>query len=179
MQESEMIKGCILGNRTAQHELYLRFSPRVFGICKRYMKDRERAEEMTMNTFLSVFSNISGYVEKGSFEAWISRISVNVCLSELRKKTSFTHEVEMPVLSDMAHLTQVSDFEEDVEKILSVLPESARVIFNLFVMEDYKHQEIAKMLGISEGTSKSQLHYAKERIRSYFPQFQSKKASQL
>jgi RNA polymerase sigma-70 factor (ECF subfamily) len=141
----------------------------VFGLCKRYMKDRERAEEMVMNTFLSVFGKISQYKSGGSFEGWILRIAVNHCLMELRKKTNFNIEIaaedqSLPASSGADHLL----FENDIEQMLKVLPDGARIIFNLYAIEGYKHAEIAKQLGISEGTSKSQLNYAKEKLKKTF-----------
>lgn len=137
------------------------------GICKRYMKDKERAEEMVMNAFLTVFKSIDQYKNDGSFEGWILKIAVNCCLMELRKKTNFTMEVpvdsvQIPVNDD--GLTQSGD----IDAMLRTLPEGARIIFNLYAIEGYKHTEIAKQLKISEGTSKSQLHYAKEKLKQAF-----------
>lgn len=169
MTEIQIIAGCLQNDRKAQHLLYMVYGAKVMGICKRYMKDRERAEEMAMNTFLAVFKNIAGYKGEGSFEGWILRIAVNCCLMELRKQTNFKNETEpdnvlIPVLADADKLIM----EGDIEQMLKILPEGARVVFNLYTIEGYKHNEIAKMLGITEGTSKSQLNYAREKLKKTF-----------
>ena len=91
MTEKQLISGCQKQDRRIQQEVYNTYGSKVLGICRRYMKDRERAEEMVMNTFLSVFQKISQYKNEGSFEGWILRIAVNCCLMELRKKTNFNH----------------------------------------------------------------------------------------
>ena len=167
MTEQELISGCLQQDRLTQHYTYTKYGAKVLGICKRYMKDRERADEMVMNTFLSVFQKISQYKNDGSFEGWILRIAVNCCLMELRKKTNFsievsTDDIQLPIRSDNGLQ------EEDIEKMLKILPDGARIVFNLYAIEGYKHAEIAKQLGISEGTSKSQLNYAKEKLKKTF-----------
>ncbi len=168
MIETDLIKGCQKKDRRIQQEVYNTYGAKVLGICRRYMKDRERAEEMVMNTFLSVFQKINQY-NNGSFEGWILKIAVNCCLMELRKKTNFNQEVspdtiQLPVEGN----TLENIYHEDIEKMLSTLPEGARIIFNLYAIEGYKHKEIAEQLGISEGTSKSQLNYAKEKLKKTF-----------
>ncbi|OIQ21732.1 MAG: hypothetical protein BM557_02745 [Flavobacterium sp. MedPE-SWcel] len=169
MIETDLINGCKKQDRRTQQLVYNRYGAKVLGICRRYMKDRERAEEMVMNTFLSVFQKIDQYNNKGSFEGWILRITVNYCLSELRKKTNFNTEISHDIiqLSDRNNTLDSID-REDIEKMLATLPESARIIFNMHAIEGYKHKEIAEQLNISEGTSKSQLNYAKEKLKKTF-----------
>ncbi len=166
MSEQEIISGCTRHDRLAQQSAYALHGPKVMGICKRYMKDRERAEEMAMNTFLSVFKNIGQYKSEGSFEGWVLRIAVNCCLMELRKKTTFNLEVT-PDTIQLAAPDEAS-VDGDIEAMLKILPEGARIVFNLYAIEGYKHGEIAEQLGISEGTSRSQLHYAKEKLKQAF-----------
>jgi RNA polymerase sigma-70 factor (ECF subfamily) len=167
MPENELIAGCVRQDRSSQNHIYFKYGDKVMGICKRYMKDKERAEEMVMNTFLTVFKSIAQYKSDGSFEGWILKIALNCCLMELRKKTNFNMEVP-------ADAVQIPVYDEsavqygDVEAMLKILPEGARIIFNLYAVEGYKHGEIAERLGISEGTSKSQLHYAKEKLKRAF-----------
>jgi len=169
MSESELIKGCQRQDSKIQNLVYKTYAPKVFGTCKRYMKDRERAEEMAMNTFLTVFGKIGQFKGEGSFEGWILRIAVNCCLMELRKKTNFEAELKPDSLSLSVENTVTSELaERDIEKMLSILPEGARIVFNLYAVEGYKHAEIAAQLGISEGTSKSQLNYAKEKLKKTF-----------
>lgn len=169
MIETDLIKGCQKQDRRIQQVVYNTYGAKVLGVCRRYMKDRERTEEMVMNTFLSVFQKIKQYKSDGSFEGWILKIAVNCCLMELRKKTNFNQEVSPDTLQltvDGNTLEKI--YHEDIEKMLAILPEGARIIFNLYAIEGYKHKEIAKQLGISEGTSKSQLNYAKEKLKKTF-----------
>jgi RNA polymerase sigma-70 factor (ECF subfamily) len=178
MTEAQLIAGCKKNDRMAQHQVYSTFGAKVMGICKRYMKDRERAEEMAMNTFLAVFQKIGQYKNEGSFEGWILRIAVNCCLMELRKKTTFQQEV--PPDAIQLHDTAQTDnmvLEGDIEQMLKILPDGARIVFNLYAIEGYKHAEIAKQLGISEGTSKSQLNYAREKLKKTFFSHTPKAAS--
>lgn len=169
MTNDQLIAACLQNDRKAQHHLYMVYGAKVMGVCKRYMKDRERAEEMAMNAFLAMFQKLGSYKSEGSFEGWILRIAVNCCLMELRKQTNFKNETEpdavlIPVLSDAETLVQ----QGDIEQMLKILPEGARIVFNLYTIEGYKHHEIAQMLGISEGTSKSQLSYAREKLKKTF-----------
>lgn len=167
MTEKEIIAGCLRQDRLSQHEAYKTYGAKILGICKRYMKDRERAEEMVMNTFLLVFQKIDQYRSDGSFEGWIVKTTVNCCLTELRKKTNFNLEIP----ADVIQLPASEDsplHDNDIESMLKTLPEGARIVFNLYAIEGYKHKEIAKQLGISEGTSKSQLNYAKEKLKKTF-----------
>lgn len=175
MSENEFIIGCQKQDAKIQNSVYKTYGPKVFGICKRYMKDRERAEEMTMNSFLSVFQKINQFKNDGSFEGWILKITVNCCLMELRKKTTFSNEFPLENIQSANENEVLKSLEEkDIDTMLSILPEGARIIFNLYAIEGYKHAEIAEKLGISEGTSKSQLNYAKEKLKKFFFNSQSK-----
>lgn len=176
MSEKELIIGCQKQDSKIQNLVYKTYAPKVFGICKRYMKDRERAEEMAMNTFLTVFQKTNQFKNQGSFEGWILRIAVNSCLMELRKKTNFENEYQLDNLQSTIENEVLDNLDEnDIEKMLQILPEGARIIFNLYVMEGYKHSEIAEKLSISEGTSKSQLNYAKEKLKKIVAVFNQSK----
>lgn len=176
MSENEFIMGCQKQDSKIQNLVYKTYAPKVFGICKRYMKDRERAEEMAMNTFLTVFQKTNQFKNHGSFEGWILRIAVNSCLMELRKKTNFENEYPFEALQSTIENEVLGNLDEnDIEKMLQLLPEGARIIFNLYVMEGYKHSEIAEKLNVSEGTSKSQLNYAKEKLKKIVAVFNQSK----
>lgn len=169
MTDKELISGCLKQDRLAQHQVYKNYGTKVMGICKRYMKDRERAEEVAMNAFILIFQKIEQYKTEGSFEGWILKIAVNSCLMELRKKTNFNLEVSHDDVQLSATNEGLTDaYNNDIEAMLKTLPEGARIVFNLYAIEGYKHAEIAKQLGISEGTSKSQLYYAKEKLKRTF-----------
>ncbi|MDR6969233.1 RNA polymerase sigma-70 factor (ECF subfamily) [Flavobacterium arsenatis] len=176
MSENEFIIGCQNQDSKIQNLVYKTYAPKVFGICKRYMKDRERAEEMVMNTFLAVFQKTNQFKNQGSFEGWILRIAVNSCLMELRKKTNFENECSIDHFQFSIENEVLGNLDEnDIEKMLQLLPEGARIIFNLYVMEGYKHSEIAEKLNIAEGTSKSQLNYAKEKLKKIATVFNQSK----
>jgi RNA polymerase sigma-70 factor (ECF subfamily) len=163
MTEQELIQGCIRKDRKSQNRLYSTYAARVIGICRRYIREKEVIDEVVMNTFLIVFEKIKLYKED-NFQGWISRIAVNCCLMELRKKKLLTYEI----IERYENFVDASfeNFEkQDVQKMLDSLPLGARTVFNLYVIEGYKHAEIAKMLNISEGTSKSQLNFAKEKLK--------------
>lgn len=176
MSEKELIIGCQKQDSKIQNLVYKTYAPKVFGICKRYMKDRERAEEMAMNTFLTVFQKTNQFKNQGSFEGWILRIAVNSCLMELRKRTNFENEYPLDNLQSTIENEVLGNLDEnDIDKMLQLLPEGARIIFNLYVMEGYKHSEIAEKLNISEGTSKSQLNYAKGKLKKIVAVFNQSK----
>jgi RNA polymerase sigma-70 factor (ECF subfamily) len=169
MTEKELLIGCQKQDSSTQNLVYKTYGPKVFGICKRYIKSRELAEEITMNSFLTVFQKCSQFNNQGSFEGWILKITVNCCLMELRKNNL--------QFDDTAHdktiTTSINEIEnqienQDIEKMLEILPDSARIIFNLYAIEGYKHREIAEKLNISDGTSKSQLNYAREKLKKVY-----------
>ena len=134
MPESKFIEGCINRNPQIQSTVYTTYAPKVYGICKRYMKDRERAEEMTMNCFLTVFQKAEQFKGEGSFEGWILRIAVNCCLMELRKKIVFFEATDAN--SGTTDNEAAANFEsDDIEHMLDILPEGARIVFNLYAIE--------------------------------------------
>lgn len=166
LKEVELIQGCKKQDRKTQKLLYEQYSARYFGVCKRYMKDVETAEDVLVKGFLKIFDNINSFESKGSFEGWMQRIMVNECLMELRKKQDFTIYLETSNIQPQRDATVLESlYEQDVLKLLQFLPIGCRTVFNLYVIEGYKHNEIAEKLNITEGTSKSQLNLAKEKLK--------------
>lgn len=166
LKENALIQGLQKQDRLIQKELYQKYSARFFGICKRYLKDVETAEDVLVKGFMKIFENIDKYEGKGNFEGWMRKIMVNECLMELRKKQDFTVYLETnptQVLHEPNALDQL--YEADIMKLLDFLPIGCRTVFNLYVIEGFKHHEIAEQLKISEGTSKSQLNLAKEKLK--------------
>jgi RNA polymerase sigma factor (sigma-70 family) len=151
------------GNRKAQHELYHMFAPKMFALCMRYTSSRQEAEDLMQEAFIKVFRHLHQFTGLGNFEGWVRRIFVNTALEFLRKRSSWS-DLEA---SDLKHLPSEnrSVYEEiglqDTLKLIQSLSDGYRTIFNLYAIEGYSHREIAKMLNISEGTSKSQLSRAK------------------
>ena len=155
-------------DRNAQKWLYERYSPLMFSVCKRYLRSREDAEEALVSGFFKVFSQIDGFAGAGSFEGWVRRIMVNECLMTLRKNQPLVFpgdEVELPDHPDSFNIEADISAREILE-LLDLLPHGYRTVFNLYVLEGFKHIEIAEALGISINTSKSQLILAKSKLRN-------------
>ena len=169
MTEEELLIGCQKNDRAIQNLVYKTYGSKVFGICKRYLKNRELAEEITMNSFLTVFQKCSQFSSQGSFEGWILKITVNCCLMELRKNNlQFDDTDQGKIISTSINEIENQIAHQDIEKMLEILLDSARLIFNLYAIEGYKHREIAEKLNISDGTSKSQLNYAREKLKEVY-----------
>lgn len=161
--ETDLIEGCIRGDRKLQYELYERFSPKMYGVCLRYATNAEEAEDILQEGFIKVFKKINTYRGDGSFEGWIRRIFVNTAIEQFRKKAYLQpitekeeSSIEGKYLSVLDHLA-----EKDVIKLIQQLSPGYRTVFNMYVIEGYTHKQIADVLNISEGTSKSQLSRAK------------------
>ncbi len=167
MTEAELIKGCRRGDRLAQKMLYERFAPKMFGVCKRYVRSREDAEDVLIEGFFKVYDNIDKFRGQGSFEGWVRRIVVNQSLMFLRKRHNFQLTVEVSNIEVQTGISIEDELAaEDILNLLNKLPVGYRTVFNLYVIEGYKHREIADIMGISINTSKSQLILAKKRLRT-------------
>lgn len=167
MTERELIEGCRSNNRLAQKQLYERFAAKMFGVCRRYVKTVENTEEVLMMAFCKVFKKIDTFSGNGSFEGWIRRIMVNESLMFLRKKYRFNEHADVTEIPVKTVEVNIEDelAAQDILNLLEQLPIGYRTVFNLFVIEGYKHREIAEQLGISINTSKSQLILAKKKLR--------------
>jgi RNA polymerase sigma-70 factor (ECF subfamily) len=167
LTEQELIEGCKSNKRLAQKALYDRFSAKMFGVCRRYVKTVENTEEVLMMAFCKIFKKIDSFSGKGSFEGWIRRIMVNEALMFLRKKYRFNEHADVTEIPVKAVEVSVEDelAAQDILKLLEQLPVGYRTVFNLYVIEGFKHREIAEQLGISINTSKSQLILAKKKLR--------------
>ncbi len=171
MDEKALISGCIEGNPKAQKMLFDAFSPKFFALCLRYMKSRGEAEDALQEGMLKIFSKLSEYKGNGSFGGWMRRIIVNTCLDQIRKnqKLKFDTPIENEEykLSMNPFIIEKMSANELMEEIKN-MPPGYRVVFNMFAVEGYSHQEIAESLGITESTSKSQYFraraYLKDRI---------------
>jgi RNA polymerase sigma factor (sigma-70 family) len=162
--EQLLIKGCIAGERAFQTKLYDLFAPKMLGVCLRYAKTREEAEEILHEGFLRVFTYIRKFRGEGSFEGWMRKIMVNCALFRYRNKIHLSPVIQLDASGyEAAAETDIISNLEAKELLLLIqsLPAGYRVVFNLFVFEGYKHREIAEALGISEGTSKSNLSDAR------------------
>lgn len=176
--EVKLIEGCLAGKRKAQNELYTRFSPQLYGICLRYAANRFEAQDMLQEGFIKVFSSISSYERKGSFEGWVKRIVINNALNHIRSKA------KQPLFTDFSDVEHIPEHHEEEDeatplpdagtmlRLIQELPEGYRMVFNLYVFEDYTHKEIAETAGISENTSKTQLMRARNLLQKKINELQ-------
>jgi RNA polymerase sigma-70 factor (ECF subfamily) len=167
-KQKSLIKKAIDNNREAQQQLFEQHSPKMLGVCRQYVKDMHHAEDLMLQGFLKVFTNLEKFKHEGSFEGWIRRIMVNTCLSYLRKKNLVDLSDEDYVFNDAATESLENTSVEDIQKLVDKLPEGYKMVFNLFAIEGYKHSEIAEKLGITVSTSKSQLFKARKLLQENY-----------
>lgn len=172
MTDEQIVEGCIKKNAIAQKHLYEKFVRKMMGVCLRYADSTEEAEDVVQNGFISVFENIASFRGTGPLEGWIRRIMVNTALTNIRKNKKLKQNIELDsvefMLPSTNHLNE--SFEaKDLLKIIQTLPTGFRTVFNLYAIEGYSHKEIAEMLNISEGTSKSQYSRAKTHLQKLIP----------
>jgi RNA polymerase sigma-70 factor (ECF subfamily) len=164
MTEEQMLAGSIKNNASAQEELYNRFSPRMLGVCYRFAKNREDAEDMLQEGFIKIFTQLHQYRNEGALEGWIRRIIVHTCINVLKKNKKFAESV------DIIHAQTIRVKEEMIPSIMQakqviecirILPLGYRTVLNLYALEGYSHREIGMLLDIEESTSRSQYTRAK------------------
>ncbi len=164
MTEELMLAGCLKNNAAAQEALYGRFSPRMLGVCYRFAKNREDAEDMLQEGFIKVFTQMHQYRNEGALEGWIRRIIVHTCINHLKKNKKFSESL------DIIHASSVHINEEMIPSIMQakqvvecirMLPLGYRTVLNLYAIEGFPHKEIAAILDIEESTSRSQYTRAK------------------
>lgn len=171
--ESDLIRGCMEGNRRMQEEMYRRFSPRMYAVCLRYAGNTEEAEDILQEGFIKIFKKLDSFRSEGSFEGWVRRIFVNTAIEHFRRKRYLMPVTEKEENTIEGKYTSVLDDlgAKDIMALVQELSPGYRTVFNMYVVEGYTHKEIADMLGISEGTSKSQLSRAKvilqDMVRTY------------
>lgn len=172
MSLKKLIKGCIASDRNSQKNLYELFSPKLFGICMKYSRNREEAEDNLQDAFVCILDKIGQFKNTGSFEGWMKRICINTCLAQYRKQQLFA-------LVDEASIEdhRVEDYSTDIPlhfllECIQSLPNRYRLVFNLYVLDGYPHQEVAEMLGITEGTSKSNLARARAILKTKVEAYQ-------
>jgi RNA polymerase sigma factor (sigma-70 family) len=161
--EEELIKGCVRRERTAQKRLYEQFSPKMYTICCRYVKNAMEAEDVLVTAFTKILDRIDQYKFEGSFEGWVRRVVVNEALTYLRRNRSMYLETELEEADREPDYSSLSDHleAEDLLRMIQELPSGYRIVFNLYAIDGYSHKEIADQLNISENTSKSQLSRAR------------------
>jgi RNA polymerase sigma factor (sigma-70 family) len=176
LTEEQLIRACIKENAASQRELFIRYSSRMLGVCHRYARNTADAEDILQDAFIKVFSKIHQFKFEGSFEGWVRKIVVNTALKkytlsrfdkevygfEINEKYDRTEDP-----SAYANLTQ-----KDLLALINKLPDGYRIVFNMYVIEGYQHEEIAEMLGIQPGTSRSQLVKARNMLQKQIAELQ-------
>ena len=177
MDLNQIIQACKREDRKSQKQLYDHYAPLFMSICMRYLKSKEDAEDLLVHSFYKILSNLHKYSGKGSFEGWMKKLLVNECLMFLRKRHNFHMSIESAHFIAVEEVTVTDKLQyDDLIACLALLPPGYRTVFNLYVIEGYKHREIAEQLGISINTSKSQLILAKQRMKSIIKKKQKSSA---
>ena len=165
-QTKELIQACIGGDRYSQSKLYEQLAPKMFAVCLRYSKNREEAEDILQDGFVQVFKSLHSFKFAGSFEGWIRKIIVHSAIASYRAKSKM--QVVINNVEDFSSIEVLNNEDvinllgnKELLKMVQALPPMYRMVFNLYVFEGLKHREIAKELGVTEGTSKSNFHDAK------------------
>ena len=160
----KLIESCRKGDRAAQKVLYDRLAPRMFSLCIRYVGDRDLAQDMLQEGFITLFTRLDSYKGEGSFEGWARKIFVTTALMELRRKDALKMSDDLEVVRGMkTEVTgQIQNIGyKDLMKVISELPPGFRTVFNMYAIEGFSHKDIGDMLGISETTSRTQLSRAR------------------
>ena len=176
MTEDELIRGCLQDDASCQKEIFNRFAGRMLGVCNRYARNSADGEDILQDAFIKVFDKIHQFKFEGSFEGWIRRIVVNTAL---KKYSVIRYSKELVGCDTSLHHEQANDplaynqlSQKDLLALIYRLPDGYRLIFNLHVIEGYQHEEIAGMLGIKPGTSRSQLVKARNMLQKQIIELQ-------
>lgn len=170
----QIISGCLKNNRRSQEELFKLYYGRMLSVCMRYTVDRDSAEEVLQEGFIKIFDKLEAFNYKGSFEGWMRRIMSNTAIDSIRKSkknpilTDKDEDFKLGAEDPMVISEELDSLELKGELAMEAINELSpayKAVFNLYVLEDYTHKEIAEILGISEGTSKSNLSKAKVNLQ--------------
>ncbi len=169
-----IIKGCLKGDRKCQEQLYKMFSNRMFGLCLQYANNHDDACDILQEGFIKVFRKLEQFTGKGSFEGWIRRIMINTALERYRSQLHLYPLTDAASMSDEVLHEEVYQklSADDLVKLVQELPPRYRMVFNMYAIEGYAHKEIAEIMGITVGTSKSNLSRAREilqrKVKRYY-----------
>lgn len=164
--EKQLIKRAISGNRDAQERLYKKHAPKMLGVCRQYIKDVHFAEDVMVQGFLKMFNKLETFKFEGSFEGWLRRIMIRESISYLRKQQFVVYDDEIYQSNQNENSWQHTEMDtEHIQQLIDALPQGYKMVFVLYTIEGYKHQEIAEMLSITESTSKTQLLKARKLLQ--------------
>ena len=170
MQEKELIKSCLKGEAEGYNALYEQYAPKMLGVCARYAKDLDDAKDLLQDGFIKVFEGLNKFRFEGSLEGWIRRIMINEALNyykrqgQLKFQNTELSQLNIEIKDDTTDIISELSHQELLDLIQALSPKY-RLVFNLYVIEGYKHHEIATLLGIGEGTSKSNLQDARRSLQ--------------
>jgi RNA polymerase sigma-70 factor (ECF subfamily) len=174
----QLIESCKINNTKAQSELYKLFSSKLFSVCLKYSRNYAEAEDNLQDAFITIFKKIDQYKSKGSFEGWLKRVAINTVLQKYRSEKVF----------DIINENVIDEVELDVDeesisidyllRIIQELPDRYRLVFNLYVLDGYSHKDIADMLDINIGTSKSNLARARQILKQTIEDYKSTQSLQ-
>jgi RNA polymerase sigma-70 factor (ECF subfamily) len=161
-----LIKRAAKGKRDAQHTLFETHAPKMLSVCRYYIKDMQNAESVMLKAFFKAFTNLENFKNEGSFEGWLRRIMVRESISFLRQEKHIEFSVEDETIHQEHYNNVDSQIEvAQIQQLIDELPEGYKMVFVMYAIEGYKHHEIATILNISQGTSKSQLFKARQMLQ--------------
>jgi len=165
--DTDLIQGCRYKNRLAQKYLYQKYYGKMLGICMRYASHKEEANDILNRAFLKVFNSIDQYQPTGAFSGWIAKIVFNTSIDFVRSQMHYKKIMDYNVEKEVEMSAKVIDqlYAEDLFRLIQRLPSTSRTVFSLFVIDGYKHREIAELLEINENTSKWHLSNAKKYLQ--------------
>jgi RNA polymerase sigma-70 factor (ECF subfamily) len=169
MEDTTLIDECVKGNIKAQRFLFDKFAPKMLAVCLRYTKNKSDAEDVLQEAFIKVFLNIKNFKKEGSLEGWIRRIMVNTSLDQIRKNSKFLKDIDISVVDfkvESKEFILENIAAEDLLIMINNMPNGYKIVFNMFAIEGYSHQEIATTLGVTENTSKSQYLRARSFLKN-------------
>ena len=160
--DQEFLNQCIAGNRKAQQQLYKLHAPRLYAVCLRYMGDEESAKDILQEVFITIFKNLDGFQQKGSFEGWLYRIAVNTSLTFIRKQKKLKDQTSLsssPIQIEESKAADVLSVlsQQEIMALIQELPDGFREVINLYIIDGYSHKEISELLDITVDNSKQRL----------------------
>lgn len=181
ISETDLIRGCIDRDSRMQEELYNKFAPKMYAVCLRYSNNTDDAQDLLQEGFIKIFKNLDRFRAEGSFEGWVRRVFINTSIEHYRRKVNLfsTSEKEETSIEDSSWNALDRLAEKDIIKLVQELSPGYRTVFNMYAIEGYSHKEIGNILGISEGTSKSQLARAKGILQKKVEQLLEEKRKSL
>ena len=163
--EKTLINKALQNNREAQKVIFDSYAPKMLSVCRYYIKDLQHAEDVMLKGFFKVFSNLEAFKSEGSFEGWVRRIMVNESISYFRQQKKIEFSIEEVEVNQEGYNTESFLEADEIQYCIDTLPEGYKMVFVMYAIEGYKHHEIAEILNISEGTSKSQLFKARRLLQ--------------